>query len=107
MRDSFKCLLLIIFCLINDKIFSANPVYPFLLGKPNSYKVPSLAPSFASVFDLSDFCEKSEEWDYLILSHRKKYIDEEELSCALNNFDLEKSFDNVGESYVEVWKSKN
>jgi len=85
-------------------VFSDNSAYQFAMGKKSLYKITALAPSFASVFDLTDFCDFSDNLDYLVLTHREKYLPEETLNCTLNKFTLMEKFDNVGESFVEVWK---
>ena len=81
------------------KFFSDNPVYT-LLG---NYHLPQplvhVAPSFASVFNYSFICKQ----DYLVLTHRQKYLSQDVKQCIKSNFTLIKRFDNVGESFVEVY----
>lgn len=91
----------------NSEVFSDNPIYSFLGGYEPKYKVFYLAPSIASVFDFSDFCEYAKSADYLILTHRKVYLGGENLDCIETNFKLEKKFENADEYFVEVWKNKN
>lgn len=90
-----------------SEIFSDNPIYLFLGGYLTNYKTFLLAPSVASVFDFSDFCDYIKSIDFLILTHRKKYLNEYNLKCVTDNFEIIKKFDDVGESYVEVWKKIN
>ena len=66
---------------------------------------PGFASTFNSIFDASHFCEASKSMDYIILTHRKKYLSEESLDCIQDNFTLIKSFDNVGDSFLEIWKN--
>ncbi len=87
----------------NSEVFSDNPIYYFLGNYENNYKLFFIAPSVVSVFDLTDFCKFSKMQDYLILTHRKKFLGEENLECIKENFQLEKKFDNIGESFVEIW----
>jgi len=89
---------------IGAKMFSDDPIYFYLLKKPNWYKTPGFAPSYVSVFDTSDFCEFSNNIDYLVLTHRQNYLPDETLNCTLGKFTLVKRFDNSGESFVELWK---
>lgn len=91
---------------VTGNIFSDSPMYYTLANKTCSYKVCFLAPSVASVFSFDDFCWFSETQDYLALTHRKKYLGEKNLACIENNFTMIKKFDNVDESYVEIWKKK-
>jgi len=89
-----------------SKVFSDNPVYLILSNSSTDYKIFYLAPSISSVFDLSDFCSYSKQLSYIILTHRKKYLGQENLDCIGENFVLLKKFENIGESYVEIWKKK-
>jgi len=63
--------------------------------------------SIVSVFDFSDFCDYSSKLDYIIFTHRKKYLGEENIECIKQKFVLQKRFENIGESYVEIWRRKN
>ncbi len=92
--------------LSNASIFADSPVYYVLADKQCDYKVCFLAPSTSSVFSFEDFCNFSKTKDYLVLTHRKKYLGEENLNCIEENFILTKKFDNIDESFVEIWKIK-
>lgn len=89
----------------STKIFSSEPQYYFLSNITCNYKVCFLAPSVASVFDFSDFCNYSSTLDYLVFSHREKYLGNENIACINKKFSLIKTFDNIGESYIEIWKN--
>jgi len=88
------------------RVFSDSAIYYTLTNFSCSYKVCFLAPSVASVFSFDDFCNYIREIDYLFLTHRKKYLGEKNLKCIEDKFILQKKFDNVDESYVEIWKRK-
>jgi hypothetical protein len=88
------------------KIFSTDPQFYFLTNETCDYKVCFIAPSVASVFNFSDFCDYSIKKDYLVLTHRKSFLGQNNLNCIENNFILINNFENVGESYVEIWKNK-
>ena len=87
----------------NVSVFSDNPIYSFLGHYKNNYRFFYIAPSIASVFDLSDFCEFSDTQDYLILTHRKNFLGPDNLQCIKEKFTLKKKIEPVGESFVEVW----
>jgi len=87
----------------NATIFSDSPEYYFLGNKKVLYKVPGLAPSYKSVFDFSDFCDFANKTDFLIFTHRIAYLPESQRACINQSFTLIKRFDNVAESYVEIY----
>ena len=87
----------------NSTFFSDNPTYTLFGQYQLNQPIVHIAPSFSSVFDYSFICDL----DYIILTHRKKYLSDDELVCILENYDLRKRFDNVGESFVEIWQSKD
>ena len=87
----------------NSKFFADNPIYTLLGNYQLNQPLVHIAPSFASVFNYQFICNQ----DYLILTHRQSFLNEEEQKCIQDNYSLKKRFVNVGESFVEVWKSKN
>ncbi len=82
------------------RIFSDNPTYAVLSNREINNRLIHIAPSFASVFDYSFMCLE----DYLILTHRQKFLKKEVQDCIKNNFTIEKEFRNIGESYVSIYK---
>ena len=90
----------------NSRIFSDSPVYYVLLNKACEYKVCVLAPSVASVFSFEDFCSFSLTREYLILTNRKNYLGQANLDCIQEHFRLVSKFENVDDSYLEVWAKK-
>jgi 4-amino-4-deoxy-L-arabinose transferase-like glycosyltransferase len=86
----------------NSTFFSDNPVYTFLGGYKLNQPLVGAAPSLNSVFNYKFICTE----DYLVLTHRQKYFSPQVQTCIKNNFILMKRFDNVGESFAEVYKSK-
>ena len=89
-----------------SSIFSSDPQYYFTTEKQCTYKICYLAPSVASVFNFSDFCDYAKTQNCLVLSHREKYLGQQAIDCIDNNFILIKRFDNIGESYVDILKKK-
>lgn len=87
------------------EIFSDNPTYLFLGRYLTKYKIFYIAPSTTSVFDIQDFCEYSKNIDYMLLTHRKKYLGKENIDCLENNFEIIKKYENIGESNLELWKN--
>jgi len=85
----------------NSKFFADNPIYTVLGNYSLNQSIVGSAPSFNSVFDYSFVCDL----DYLVLTHRKSFLTDEEMACIIANYSLEKRFENVGESFVEIWKS--
>src|SRR3989344_4452197 len=81
------------------KFFSDNPVYTLLGNYHLSQPLVHVAPSFASVFNYSFICNQ----DYLVLTHRQKYLSQDVKQCIKSNFTLLKRFENVGESFVEIY----
>ncbi len=91
----------------NLTFFSDSPQYYFLSDFRPCSKYFLLAPSFNSVFDYSFLCsENSSDIDFMLLTHRKKYLDSKTLLCIKLNFQLIRRFENTGESYVEIWQRK-
>jgi 4-amino-4-deoxy-L-arabinose transferase-like glycosyltransferase len=87
----------------NASFFADNPIYTFVGQYKLNQPLVGCAPSFNSVFNYSFICNLS----YLVLTHRQNYLSEDEKSCIKDNYVLLKRFDNVGESFVEIWKLKN
>ncbi len=81
-------------------IFSDSPTYAILSNRAINNKLIHIAPSFASVFDYSFMCSE----DYLVLTHRQKFLKKDVQDCIKNNFTIEKEFKDIGESYVSVYK---
>lgn len=88
----------------DSSLFSDSPQYYILTNHSCNYRFCYIAPSVASVFSFDDLCTSLKNYDYLILTHRQKYLGQENIDCIASNFNLEKRFDNADEYFLEVWK---
>jgi len=84
----------------DSKFFSDNTIFTLLGDYAIEEELVGVAPSFASVFDYDFICRK----DYLVLTHRQKWLDGDVLECIDDQFNLERTFEDVGESFVEIYE---
>jgi hypothetical protein len=91
-----------------SNVFSVYDLYAFLGGFESTYDWTTLQPNVESIDNFSDFCGYLDNVDYIIFTdHQKKYLGEKNLECAYSKFNSIKTFENVGESNVEILRRKN